>query len=209
MCGTNKSWSNAEITKIWLNRVWGRQKSHRRLLAWDTFRGHCTPDVKAAAREKHNTDIVYIPGRCTGILQPADVSWNKPFKGHLQESYDEWLFSGKHTFTPKGNRRAPTLATFLRWIKAAWDKVTPEIVRHSFKKCGLSNNMDGSEDHLLFHEESDSEEEFNGFTEEEIADALEVAANMASTEPVDLDAESEEEKDSEDSDHEDPMSPGH
>ena len=39
MCGTGKSWSNAEITKHWLTRVWGRRASERRLLVWDTFRG--------------------------------------------------------------------------------------------------------------------------------------------------------------------------
>jgi hypothetical protein len=43
---------------------------------------------------KYNSDLCVIPGACTSKLQPADVSWNKPFKSHLSEMYDEWLFSG-------------------------------------------------------------------------------------------------------------------
>ena len=43
---------------------------------------------------KYNSDLCVIPRGCTSKLQPADVSWNKPFKSHLSEMYDEWLFSG-------------------------------------------------------------------------------------------------------------------
>jgi hypothetical protein len=151
---------------------------------------------------------LHIPGGCTGILQPADVSWNRPFKAHIQESYDEWLFSGERSFTPKGNRRAPPLSTFLRWIKEAWDKITPEIIKKSFLKCGISNALDGADDHLLFAEsDSDSEAEFEGFTAEDIEDAGEVAENMATTR-FDLDSSSQSE-DSSESECEDPASPGH
>ncbi|ELT90523.1 hypothetical protein CAPTEDRAFT_150149 [Capitella teleta] len=217
MCGDGKSVSNDNITRIWLTRVWGRRNDRRRLLVWDTFRGHCTADVKEDVRQKFNSDIVYIPGGCTGILQPADVSWNQPFKDHLQAAYDEWLLSGMPTFTPKGNRRAPQLAAFLRWIKAAWDKVTPDIVRHSFKKCGIWNAEDGTEDQVLLHDDSDSDDEFMGFSNEEIEDSHEVAANMASTnmELMGLDADSDDEEQEEgvddddgNSDLDDSTSPG-
>jgi hypothetical protein len=76
---------------------------------------------------------MFIPGGCTSKLQPADVSWNRPFKMHLEESYNEWLFQGEKTYTAKGNMRAPTVAVLLTWIKNAWDKITPEIIRKSFK----------------------------------------------------------------------------
>ena len=162
-------------------------------------------------REQHNTDLVHIPGGCTGILQPADVSWNRPFEAHIQESYDEWLFFGEKSFTPKGNRRAPSLATFLKWIKDAWDKVTPDIIVRSFKKCGISNDLDGAEDHLLFAEsDADSDaESFEGFTADEIDDAREVAENMAATQ-FELDTSSSSDSgESSESDYDDPMSPGH
>ena len=113
MCGTGRSWSNEDITITWLNRIWGRNNQQRRLLVWDTFRGHTTNKVKELLRGEFNTDVVHIPGGCTSKLQPADVSWNKPFKNTLQECYDEWLFSGEKTYTAKGNTRAPTTALLL------------------------------------------------------------------------------------------------
>ena len=60
--------------------------------------------------------------------------------------------------------RAPTIPLLLRWIKKAWEEaVTPEIVRKSFLKCGISNAMDGTEDHYLFMEDDDTTEpEFEG-----------------------------------------------
>ena len=210
MCGTGKSWSNAPITKIWLTRVWGRRSgNHRRLLVWDTFRGHCQEEVQSFVRNELNTDTIYIPGGCTGILQPADVSWNRPFKDHLQEAYDEWLFAGEKSMTPKGNRRPPALPTFLKWIKEAWDQVTPEIIRKSFKKCGISNDLDGSEDNMLFMEsDSEEEEEFEGFTQDDIDCVSQAAANMAAT-TLDSSSDSESNPESESDDYDDPMSPGH
>ena len=108
--------------------------------------------------------------------------------------------------TPAGNRRPPALPTFLRWIKDAWDKVTPDIVRKSFKKCGISNDLDGTEDALLFQEsDSDSDADFEGFTAEDIEAASQAAANIASTNMV-LDSSSE---DSDSEDDFDAGSPGH
>ncbi len=83
------------------------------------------------------------------------------------ESYDEWLFSGEKTYTASGNMRAPTTKLLLRWIKDGWNKITPEIIRRSFKKTGISNQMDRTEDHLL---DMDSDEDpFDGFDAADVA----------------------------------------
>ena len=215
MCGTGKSWSNEQITQVWLNRIWGRNNTERRLLVWDTFRGHTTNNIKSLVRNEFNTDMIYIPGGCTSKLQPADVSWNKPFKNNLQEMYDEWLFSGEKTFTPKGNMRAPSLDLFLKWIKKAWDSITPEIIRKSFKKTGISNNLDGTEDEMFDESDDDDEEPFDGFTAAEVEDAEDYSSNMASaingaclSEDSDSGPEMADSDDDVDN-YENPDSPGH
>ncbi|KAL5009108.1 hypothetical protein ScPMuIL_014689, partial [Solemya velum] len=38
------------------------------------------------------------------------------------------------------------------WVKNAWDSIKPEMVVKSFKKCGISNAMDGTEDDMLYDE---------------------------------------------------------
>ena len=48
------------------------------------------------------TDDSLIPGGCTKCVQALDAVWNKPFKGHIMESYDEWLASGVNQYTEAG-----------------------------------------------------------------------------------------------------------
>ena len=75
--------------------------------------------------------------------------------------YDEWLFNEK---TKGGNRRAPSKIVMLKWVKQAWDAISPDIIRKSFKKCGISNTIDGSEDNL-FQNDDDDTDPFEGFDE--------------------------------------------
>jgi len=42
-----------------------------------------------------------------------------------------------------------------RWVKKAWDDAPEEVVRRSFKKCCLSNALDGTEDDILWENSSD------------------------------------------------------
>ena len=36
-------------------------------------------------------DVAIIPGGLTSQLQPADMSWNKPFKMAYRELCNEWM----------------------------------------------------------------------------------------------------------------------
>ena len=51
------------------------------------------------------------------------------------------------------------------WVIKAWNGVKPEVIIKSFKKCGISNAMDGTEDDAIF-EQSDSSDD----NDEELAD---------------------------------------
>ena len=45
------------------------------------------------------------PGGCTKYIQAQDVSWNKPFKAHVTEQYDDWLGNGIHEYAAGGNMK--------------------------------------------------------------------------------------------------------
>jgi hypothetical protein len=64
--------------------------------------------------------------------------------------YDEWLFSGPVEKTKGGNRRAPSKSLILKWIKQSWDAISPDIVRKSFKKCGISSG-NNTQIRVVFH----------------------------------------------------------
>ena len=46
----------------------------------------------------------------------------------------------------------------LLWVKEAWEALSTEIITKSFKKTGISNDMDGTEDEQLWYESSDDED---------------------------------------------------
>jgi len=176
MCGAGKkSWADETSIKFWLSKLYGVNNQRRRLLVWDAFRGHLTPSIKTSVKTTYNTDMAVIPGGCTSKLQPADVSWNRPFKAKLSELYDEWLFSGTVEETRFGNRKAPPKPLLLRWVKEAWASITPEIIVKSFKKCGITSALDGSEDHLFNVEsDDDSDSQFDGFSPDDVAMAEQI-----------------------------------
>lgn len=183
MCGARKkSWADETSIKFWLSKLYGINNRRRRLLIWDAFHAHITDNVKNSVKTLYNSDLCVIPGGCTSKLRPADVSWNRPFKAKISELYDEWLFSGPVEKTKYGNRKCLSKPVLLQWIKEAWSSISPEIIRKSFKKCGITNDLDGTEDHL-FQSNSDDESKnnidtFEGFSQQEIDIGEQVLDNI-------------------------------
>ena len=89
-----------------------------------------------------------------------------------QPQRNEWMVSGEKSLTPKGNVRSTSQIIVVEWVKNPWDSISPTIIVRSFKKCGISNKLDGSEDDMLweqadwdelFGEDSSVESDFEGF----------------------------------------------
>jgi hypothetical protein len=40
-------------------------------------------------------------------------------------------------------------------MKDRWECISPRLIEESFKKCGVSNNPDGSEDDFIWHSDDD------------------------------------------------------
>lgn len=163
-CAGQKSWVNEQNILFWLSKLWGLKNTSKRMFVWDTFRAHLTTAVRSIYR-KHVTQTFVIPGGCMSKLHLADVSWNRPFKMKMSELYDKWLFEGNVEKTPKGDRRPPTKSLVLQWIEESWACITPDTIRKSFKKCGISSALYGSQDHLLQPSDDDQEgEAFEGLS---------------------------------------------
>ena len=73
------------------------------------------------------------------------------------------MVSGDHTFTSAGSMSVAPLTTLCEWVVKLWDNINIESVQKSFKKCGISNAMDGTEDDLLWLD--DKEEDSHVSTE--------------------------------------------
>lgn len=153
-----KGWMDENGMHIWLDQCWKRRPgggyvNARSLLVWDQFRAHLVDSVKRKTKRTYNTDIAVIPGGLTSVLQPLDVSVNHPFKVRLRELWSAWMASGAPELTKAGNFKRPPLATVTQWVKDAWDNIDPSIIVKAFKKCSISNAMDGTEDDELWTEQ--------------------------------------------------------
>ena len=56
--------------------------------------------------------------------------------------------------------KQPSISIVCEWVKNSWQRVKSDSIVKSFKKCGISNALDGSEDDVLY-EESDASSENN------------------------------------------------
>ena len=60
-----------------------------------------------------NSTVVY---GCTKVVQPANVSWNAPFKVAYLDLYSQWMAGGDQERTPAGNMRAPPKPLMVQWV---------------------------------------------------------------------------------------------
>ncbi|GBC24355.2 pogo transposable element with KRAB domain [Rhizophagus irregularis DAOM 181602=DAOM 197198] len=114
-------------------------------------RGHLEESVKNAFHDT-NVDLAVIPGGLTSICQPLDVAINKPFKDNLRKEWHHWMSNGGAGYTTSGNLRRAKISDVCKWVKRAWENISDDIIIRSFKKCGISNDLDGSEDDLVYEE---------------------------------------------------------
>lgn len=138
-------WMDDNVCKDFLKNVVGAFSFGPRLLIWDSFRAHTSTSTKAELR-KLKIDSAVVPGGCTKYLQAADVSWNAPFKVKMRELHDQWLSNGPMAYTKAGNIKAPDIEIVCEWVVKAWHGISSEIIVHSFRSCGISIALDGSED---------------------------------------------------------------
>jgi len=87
-----KGWMTEELMLEWLKIVWGCRPraflNQPSMLVLDALKGHLTDSMKNQLR-KMKTELVVILGEMTSVLQPMDVSINKPFKDRLRQQYHE------------------------------------------------------------------------------------------------------------------------
>lgn len=159
-----KGWMDERGTLGWLEKVWNHRKGAAfkkpSLLVWDSFQAHLTESVKEKCREM-NTTVAVIPGGLTSLLQPLDVCLNKPFKDKLRNKWIEWMATEDKAITKGGNVKKVDIETIVHWVKNAWDEISSEMIIRSFKKCCISNSMDGSEDHFVYEDDDDISSELS------------------------------------------------
>ena len=152
-----KAWCDEAIMKKWIEEDWNNvfhnpptPGSSGKILYADVHKAQQTPDVKQWLH-KCKTTLINVPGGTTSRVQPLDVCINKPFKNYVREFFEQHLDSNLELYVDGKLSASERRVLTTKWVGGAWDRIKKdkELIRHSFKKCGLSNDLNGSEDALV------------------------------------------------------------
>ena len=138
-----------ELLKLhWCNEILGRFSFSRQLLALGSFKAHLTDNVRKSLKLSE-TGTVIVRGGCTKFIQAPDLVWKKPFKGRIQELYDEWPASRKHEFNAAVNIKPVPRRLVVEWVLISWAEVSNETIANSMKSCFFTLAIDCSDDGLI------------------------------------------------------------
>jgi len=68
----------------------------------------------------------------------------------MHEEWAKWTEAPTHHVTSTGRVKRPSISNVCEWVKNSWQRIKSETIVKSFKKCGISNALDGSEDDILY-----------------------------------------------------------
>ena len=116
------AWCDEEVMKFWVTHCWKPACNGPMHLILDVHRAQTTEDVQMMLKKECNTDVTYVPGGCTSLVQPVDVTFNRPFKTiveqlatkHMQENLDAYV----HGTIIASARRV----LFTKWVGQAWEE---------------------------------------------------------------------------------------
>ena len=133
-------WMDKRVMHFWVERV---LKPYIKtapehvipIIFLDSYRCHIIGSVVNAIRSL-GCEVQHIPGGCTGLCQPVDVGYNKPFKSRVCASWVRWMISDGilHSTTSPLSRQEVA-----RWASLAVNNLKGSgIIKHAWRKSGYS-----------------------------------------------------------------------
>lgn len=172
-----KHWSTENTMLEYINEIivpyveswrddFGESKSA--LVIMDNFKGQITSGVNTLL-ESHNIHVCLLPPNTTDLLQPMDISVNKPAKDFLKRKFEDW-YSKEVTkqlqgvsdiesadIQPVNLSMAAVKELSALWLveMAGYIAENPHFVVSGFRRAGISDALDD----VSYEGHSDSERE--------------------------------------------------
>ena len=108
-----------------------------------------------AKADRLGISLVYTPENCTDLVAVTDAGLGNEVKKRMVkfyksdlESSPERLYQWKNGKVSASERRI----LYTKWLAESWEDFTQnhqDQITKAFKKCGMYNAIDGSENHLI------------------------------------------------------------
>ena len=105
-----------------------------------------------------------IKFQCYVIAQRKKHDFELKYIGNADQ---DWMLADQHTFTPSGRIRKVELDQICQWIVEAWEDIPIELIKKSFRKCCITNALDGTEDDEMWDEDDDDSDPFAGINDDD------------------------------------------
>ena len=158
---THNHWSSLESMKDYIRVIikkWVDNKARQHnvvlphvILLIDCWSVHTSAAFRDWIKVAHpNYHLLFVPANCTSKAQPADAGLQRPFKNAITNSLNAWMADEIHHTVMGGTAAAEVRVDLglkrlkpqmVHWAWVAWDRLkrSPDVVRDSWNKCGLSS----------------------------------------------------------------------
>ena len=129
------------------------------LVVMDNFKGQTTANVLTKLEEE-NVHVDYLPPNATDLLQPLDISINKPAKSFLKCKFEEWYaeeifkqLRGSNSASDQldpVNLSLPVMKELCsKWILEMFEYISanPQMIVKGFIRAGISRALDKESNH--------------------------------------------------------------
>ena len=140
------------------------------LVIMDNFKGQVTVAVNDLL-EQHNIHVCLLPPNTTDLLQPMDLSVNKPAKDFLRREFEQWYaekvmsqLQGEDiemVELPEINLGLPVLKEVgAKWLvkMAEYIADNPRIIVNGFMKAGIASALDDYENDSVNDDDDDDDD---------------------------------------------------
>ena len=149
-CCQENAWMDERASKIWIDKIWmpyvcGKGKG---FLLLDEFRCHKQESFVNKINEL-GTEVSFIPGGYTGVLQPCDVGINKPLKNYFTRKFATWSIK-KYREAERGEKiKSPERKDVADWINTAWKEVSSETIKSTYRHIGFNTKYTQEDEIVL------------------------------------------------------------
>ena len=142
------AWCDEDMMKFWVRQMWKPVCDGPIHLILDVHRAQTAEEIQTIFARECQTTYTYIPGGCTSMMQPVDVSFNRPFKSAVERLASQHMQENLQGYVQGKFDASTRRVLFTQWVGQAWEEVSAdkEMVKRSFRKCGIAVAIDGSED---------------------------------------------------------------